>query len=239
MNDIIAEIAKVIDTDDISEEREYFLFHENRFIEIFSILQKFERNKKVLDISSASLHVPLGAHFMGFKDLHATDISFSNKTLIDRAARFGIALKDCDLEKEKLPFSDSTFDIVLLTETLEHFNFHPGKAMSEISRVLAPEGVVIITTPNLVRLNNRIKMLIGKSINYDIKEKYHPGIHFREYTAQEICYLLDSADIKTDQVIFADFKYPGRGHVEASVNRLLGKFFSSLKNNVIVIGKKK
>lgn len=58
------------------------------------------------------------------------------------------------------------------------------------------DGRLIITTPNLVRLNNRIKLLIGKSINYDISINYEYGAHYREYTASEIIYLLETSGFK-------------------------------------------
>lgn len=47
-----------------------------------------------------------------------------------------------------MPFSDNSFDIVISSEVIEHVE-NPEKAIAEISRVLKPNGIAIITTPNI------------------------------------------------------------------------------------------
>ena len=50
-------------------------------------------------------------------------------------------------EAKHLPFDDATFDKVLMTEVLEHLIDYPV-ALDEISRVLRPGGMAVITTPS-------------------------------------------------------------------------------------------
>lgn len=45
-----------------------------------------------------------------------------------------------------LPFRDGVFDTVLCNEVLEHVP-EPSKLMGEVARVLKPEGVLLLTTP--------------------------------------------------------------------------------------------
>lgn len=45
-----------------------------------------------------------------------------------------------------LPFADRSFDTILCTESLEHVP-SPGAVMSEMRRILAPHGSIILTTP--------------------------------------------------------------------------------------------
>jgi ubiquinone/menaquinone biosynthesis C-methylase UbiE len=45
-----------------------------------------------------------------------------------------------------LPFKDESFDVVLATEVLEHVS-EPSGALAEINRVLKPDGVLLLTTP--------------------------------------------------------------------------------------------
>lgn len=52
---------------------------------------------------------------------------------------------------EELPYPGGSFDVVVLTEVVEHLS-RPGKALAEINRVLKKGGLVIITTPNVVSL---------------------------------------------------------------------------------------
>jgi len=54
----------------------------------------------------------------------------------------------------RLPYEDASFDIVLLIEVIEHLENH-RTALSELARILKPGGVLILTTPNIMRLNSR------------------------------------------------------------------------------------
>jgi len=59
-----------------------------------------------------------------------------------------------------LPFPDASFDVVLCTEVIEHTP-DPGRAISELARVLRGGGTLVLTTPNrvwhpLIRLANAL-----------------------------------------------------------------------------------
>jgi len=49
---------------------------------------------------------------------------------------------------ETLPFSDRFFDVIIIKHIVEHLP-HPSKAISEIGRVMASDGILILATPNL------------------------------------------------------------------------------------------
>ncbi len=46
-----------------------------------------------------------------------------------------------------LPYPDASFDVVWCTELIEHL-YKPEFVLNEIKRVLAPNGVAVLTTPN-------------------------------------------------------------------------------------------
>jgi ubiquinone/menaquinone biosynthesis C-methylase UbiE len=48
---------------------------------------------------------------------------------------------------ERLPFSDSSFDAVVATGVLEYVGYAPG-CVSELARVLRPEGLAVVGVPN-------------------------------------------------------------------------------------------
>jgi SAM-dependent methyltransferase len=48
---------------------------------------------------------------------------------------------------EDIPFEDASFDLVLSDNVLEHLN-NPGEVFTEINRVLKPNGLFLIKTPN-------------------------------------------------------------------------------------------
>jgi 2-polyprenyl-3-methyl-5-hydroxy-6-metoxy-1,4-benzoquinol methylase len=49
---------------------------------------------------------------------------------------------------EEIPFADGTFGVVIIKHIVEHLP-NPEKAIAEIGRVTAPEGTLILATPNL------------------------------------------------------------------------------------------
>lgn len=63
-----------------------------------------------------------------------------------------------DLNTEKLPYADSSFDLVTCTEVIEHIE-HYRESLREMYRVLKPGGVLVVTTPNILNLKSRLRFL--------------------------------------------------------------------------------
>ncbi|KIE58794.1 2-polyprenyl-3-methyl-5-hydroxy-6-metoxy-1,4-benzoquinol methylase [Methylacidiphilum kamchatkense Kam1] len=61
-----------------------------------------------------------------------------------------------DLNTDPLPYSDNSFDIITCTEVVEHLNNY-RKLLQEMYRVLKPQGLVVISTPNLLNLKSRMR----------------------------------------------------------------------------------
>jgi ubiquinone/menaquinone biosynthesis C-methylase UbiE len=66
-----------------------------------------------------------------------------------------------DLESTPIPVPDETFDVVLCSEVIEHMEIDPMFMMAEINRVMKPNGLLILTTPNVVSSRSITKMLLG------------------------------------------------------------------------------
>lgn len=64
-----------------------------------------------------------------------------------------------NLNTERLPFADASFDLVTCTEVIEHLE-HYRQTLREMYRVLAPAGKLVITTPNILNLKSRIRFLM-------------------------------------------------------------------------------
>lgn len=60
----------------------------------------------------------------------------------------------------RLPFDDASFDLVWCSEVIEHLQ-DPAFAMSELRRVTAPGGTLVLTTPNSYAWLFRFVALFG------------------------------------------------------------------------------
>ena len=95
-----------------------------------------------------------------------------------------------NIENDNFPYADGEFDLVIFAEIIEHLLNDPCKVLREIKRVLKPNGTLILTTPNVARLENVARMISGTNI-YDPYSGYGPyGRHNREYNRHELDQLL-------------------------------------------------
>ena len=109
-----------------------------------------------------------------------------------------------NVEQEPFPFEDGAFDVVLFCEVIEHLLMDPLAALREINRVLRPGGRLLLTTPNVNRLENVISMIGGSNI-YDPYSGYGPyGRHNREYNGKELTRLLEFAGFDIELSFTAD-----------------------------------
>jgi SAM-dependent methyltransferase len=85
--------------------------------------------------------------------------------------------------QQRLPFEDNSFDVVLMTEVLEHLDsqFH---IVAEVSRVVRSGGFFVFSTPNLQRLHSRLQFfltgkhkLIRRRVGWDQKSSDRYAFH--------------------------------------------------------------
>jgi len=115
--------------------------------------------------------------------------------------------RECDLfnvEEDEFPYSDGTFDVVLFCEIIEHMLMNPLWTLRQIHRVLKPNGIMVLTTPNVARLDNVLALVNGANM-YDPYSGFGPyGRHNREYTRHELHRLLEFAGFEVETSLTAD-----------------------------------
>lgn len=238
MEKMLSEVEEIVKSYKIDDELDYFSFHKKRFLDLFYRLNKlYKENYKILDIGSRCGHVLMGAKQIGYK-AYGCDIKKYYDLYKERYEKYHIKHSLCFFPDDKIPYDDNFFDVVILSETIEHYNFHPNVVIKEISRVLKTGGQILLTTPNLARLNNRIKMLFGKSINYDIWLPYNDSIHYREYNKEELVYLFKANGLKLKKIEFIYLDYKDSGLSIRLINLISSFLFKKMRSNIVIIGEK-
>jgi SAM-dependent methyltransferase len=74
----------------------------------------------------------------------------------------GIDTLSVDIERDAWPVESSSADAVVLTEVIEHLYADPIHALLEANRILRTGGVLLVSTPNLLSLRNRLNFLRGR-----------------------------------------------------------------------------
>lgn len=99
---------------------------------------------------------------------------------------------ECVDVTQPLPFADGSVSAIVMCELIEHL-FLPPAVLREFQRVLKPDGVLILTTPNLATLQDRLRFLIGRSPRQ--VDTLHPYLylHIRPFTASSLRRLLEWA----------------------------------------------
>ncbi len=102
------------------------------------------------------------------------------KKSLEIARKRGIIIKDVDVS-DVLPFEDKYFDFVFAGEIIEHI-FDSRFFLEEAYRLLKTNGYLILSTPNLARIDDRLKFLLGKTPRQIAP--FHPYLylHIRPFT---------------------------------------------------------
>lgn len=151
----------------------------------------------VRNFRDAEIHL---ANFFEHVDVGDTQ----SVTLRNTGEVISYTYKQFNVECDAFPYADDTFDVVLFCEIIEHLQNDPVHALVEIRRILQPDGILVLTTPNVARLENVIKLVNGENI-YDPYSDYGPyGRHNREYNQHDLHRLLSDNGFRVMTMFTAD-----------------------------------
>jgi ubiquinone/menaquinone biosynthesis C-methylase UbiE len=121
------------------------------------VLQIFKDN---LNLTSHGAHLDIGSGSGALVKLikqvapnfSSNCVDYTDKLIDDKS----IPLAVVDLNFEKLPHNDNSFEFVTCTEVIEHLENY-RLIIREAFRVTKPGGLVVFTTPNVLNLNSRLR----------------------------------------------------------------------------------
>ncbi len=185
--------------------------------------------KDLIDPNGYLLDLGCGrGHFLKYLGPQYRSLGYDiSTTSIKHCLSKKINAKVVNLE-ESFPDSANTFDTIVAGEIIEHI-FDTDSFLSEIKRVLKPNGSLILSTPNLASLGRRLLLMIGR--NPLIEDSLGPqnAGHVRYFTFPLLKQLLTRHGFeieihKTDQI---NFDNQGR-HFSTFLSNLFPKLGASI-----------
>ena len=142
----------------------------------------------------------MGYSCAGFDDLqdfwHL--ISDNRQKIVRFATDMGIDLTVGD-GRCALPYPCESFDMVILSDVIEHFHVSPRDQLNDLLALVKSGGLLFITVPNAVNIRKRMAVLRGKTNMPDYAYFYwHPGewrSHVREYVRDDLTQLMSYLDL--------------------------------------------
>ncbi|MHB8352744.1 MAG: methyltransferase domain-containing protein [Thermoplasmata archaeon] len=150
------------------EERVYAEFQARRYphvLEFWMDRPEF-RFDRALDLGggvggvAVVLHAALGGEFdlAEYVRLPADRLSVARQFGIHEAYRADLT------DEDPLREIPGRYPAILLVEVLEHLLVNPRALVRSLRSHLDPGGLLFVTTPNVARLTNRVRLLRGRSI---------------------------------------------------------------------------
>lgn len=166
--------------------------------DIASITGALSRNKETARLCSGGLRIlDLGCgtgelinQLAGkYEEVYGVDSSESG---LNEAVRKGYRIAKIDFDNEILPFADNWFDTVVSLDVIEHV-YDPLSLIRELTRVLRPDGELIISTPNIRFWKHILKLIVlGRFPKTTPVTEVYDGGHIHFFTFSDIAHLLDS-----------------------------------------------
>jgi 2-polyprenyl-3-methyl-5-hydroxy-6-metoxy-1,4-benzoquinol methylase len=209
---LLDDLAQRIEPDDPSLERWFFTYfqqHRRRLaVDLEIVRQQVEPEARLLEYGAVPLLLTGALAALGY-DVRAIDIR--PERFATAIGALGLEVTRCNVEIEPVPFADEAFDALVFNELFEHLRIDPIFTLREAHRVLRPDGVLLLSTPNLRSLRGLRNLLLrnqGHAVSAGVYQQYekletlgHMG-HVREYTTREVQDFLARIGFRVETLIF-------------------------------------
>jgi len=100
---------------------------------------------------------------------------------------------------DPLPIPNNTADVVVAGEIIEHL-INPFRFLLEVRRILKPGGTLVLSTPNIVDVKSRIKVVFGRlptaCATPSASEVDHLFFHKSDFNLSKIVSLIEGAGLE-------------------------------------------
>lgn len=170
-------------------------------LKVYNYLKRLKIRGRLLDVGCSYGDFGEKLISLGFA-VYGVDI---RKTHLAQAKKRGLIVNYADVEAG-LPFADNFFSVVFAGEIIEHL-YDTTSFVRELTRVTKPGGLVVVTTPNLASLQNRIGFFFGRLPGVVNHLEESVG-HIRYYTFSDLKQQLERAGLRIIHQDTSNFPFP-------------------------------
>jgi hypothetical protein len=200
--------------------------------------------QRLLEIGAHPYYTSILLHRFRPYDIHLTNFFGDSHGPVGRqivtSTRYGESYEcnfvNVNVERDRLPYEDATFDVVLFCEVIEHLTQDPTFAlleMHQMHRLLKPGRHLLVTTPNVYRVEHVLRVLFASG------NVFHPysghgvyGRHQREYAMSELRDLLEGCGYSLIQAKIRNYE-PS----PPSLTRALKSIWPKRRDNLFALAK--
>ncbi len=207
-NDRYAECVGFLRSLDHATEasREYLSTHLHRTARTLALAPPPLHTGRALELGAYMYMTPALGCVLGYREVRGAYLAAPGRSVKRAASSQGKAIFECETdlfnaEKDRYPYPDGHFDLVLACEILEHLSRDPMFMLLECARVLCEGGALIVTTPNVASYTSVARTLTAVQ-NPQIYSVY-PWVetespHVREYTPAELRNAITAAGLHVE-----------------------------------------
>jgi SAM-dependent methyltransferase len=205
---VFEEALRTLPMPDIA--RPYFEKHIDRLAKTLALVPPPQRTGRALELGCYVQITPFLNRVCGYSEVRGAYYGKpgrrDNKVVTFPDGEFRCVVDLFDAERDRFPYPDGHFDLVVAGEIIEHMIYDPMHLLVESRRVLCEGGYLLLSTPNASSLACLAKVLNGTA-NPQIYPQYKkPGVlepeigHVHEYAAAELGKTVEAAGFEISRL---------------------------------------
>ena len=207
-----------------------------------ALRERLSRGGRVVDLGSYFGNFSLAARLAGY---NVTALDFYDQygenftEVLSVLSNAGVHIADTVTFRQS-----GCADAVLLMGVIEHIPHSPKKVLRTAADMLKAGGTLLLETPNLAYVYKRRLLRDGISplpaIQYQYAAKEPFSGHHREFTADEVAWMLEQEGISTEFMTQYNYSYLSNEYITESVweNLLICRNDPSQRELLFFVGKK-